>query len=107
MEADPVRRRLWASLSHAGAQLVDYLERSDSFRVSFRVGGRSFTSTVNKEDLTVQVAGICLSGEDARFDLASLIGVLREGEQNDELYAVGEDGMDEEEYWRVHPPQDR
>ncbi|REJ68215.1 MAG: hypothetical protein DWQ31_08790 [Planctomycetota bacterium] len=97
VEADPVRRRLRASLSHAGAQLVDYLERSDSFRVSFRVGERSFTSTVAKEDLTVQVAGICLNGEDAKFDLASLIGVLREGEQNDELYAVGDDGMDEEE----------
>lgn len=78
-ESDAVRIRLRESLSHAGAQLVDYLERADSFRVTFTVDHRSFTSSVNKDDLTVQVAGICLSGEDQKFDLSSLVGVLREG----------------------------
>jgi hypothetical protein len=105
-ESDPVRRRLRESLSHAGAELLDYLERADSFRVSFTVGGRQYTSSVDKDDLTVQVAGICLSGEDRRFDLGSLVGVLREGEREGEIHGVGGDvGMDEEEYWRVHPPR--
>lgn len=107
-EADPVRRRLRASLSHAGARLVDYLERADSFCVSYTIGGRQYTSSVNKNDLTVQVAGICLSGEDRKFDLGSLVGVLREGEQEGDIYEVGgQFGMEEEEYWRVHPPRDR
>jgi hypothetical protein len=106
-EADFVRRRLRESLSHAGAQLVDYLERADSFRVRYRVGGRQYTSSVNKEDLTVQVAGICLSGEDQKFDLASLVGVLREGDEHGGALRIGDEGMDEEEYWRVHPPENR
>jgi hypothetical protein len=86
--------------------LVEYLERADSFRVTFTVGGRSYTSSVNKDDLTVQVAGICLSGEDQKFDLSSLVGVLREGGRQGELVPVGDEhyAVDEEDYWRVHPP---
>jgi hypothetical protein len=103
-EADVVRRRLRESLSHAGAQLVDYLERSDSFRVTFTVGGRQYTSSVNKNDLTVQAAGICLSGEDQKFDLSSLVGVLREGSDSGDIVPVGDENyaIDEEDYWRIH-----
>ena len=105
-EADPIQHRLRESLSHAGAQLIDYLERADSFRVTYSVGGRQYTSSVNKEDLTVQVAGICLSGEDQKFDLGSLVGVLREGDQHGDILNIGdEQGLNEEEYWRVHPPR--
>lgn len=104
-ETDPVRRRLLESLSHAGARLVDYLERVDSFRVTYSVGGHQYTSSVNKDDLTVQVAGICLDGEDAKFDLTSMVGVLREGNDDGGILRIGEHGMDEEEYWRIHPPR--
>lgn len=103
---DPVRRRLRESLSHAGAELVDYLERADGFRVRYNVRGRQYTSSVNKDDLTVQVAGICLSGEDQKFDLASMVGVLTQGDPHGGVLRVGDDGMDEDEYWRVHPPQE-
>jgi len=105
-ESDVVGQRLRESLSHAGAQLVDYLERADSFRVTFTVGNRSYTSSVDKDDLTVQVAGICLSGEDQKFDLGSLVGVLREGGEMGAILPIGyeNDGMDEADYWRVHPP---
>lgn len=103
--ADPVHERLAANLSHAGAQLVEYLERGDSFCVTYSVDGKRFTSSVRKDDLTVNVAGICLSGEDRMFDLASLVGVLREGEENHGLVRVGDEGIIEEDYWRVHPPR--
>jgi len=107
-EGDLVRRRLRESLSHAGAELIDYLERADGFRVSYVVGGQQFTSSVNKDDLSLQVAGICLAGEDRKFDLGSLVGVLREGEHQGALYQVGgQHGMNEQEYWREHPPTDR
>jgi hypothetical protein len=102
--ANPVEERLRASLSHAGAQLVNYLEHADSYRVTYTVGGRRHTSAVSKADLTVQVAGICLSGEDRKFDLSSLVGVLNEGGGG--VVHVGDEyGIDEDYYWRVHPPR--
>ncbi|MFI5378424.1 MAG: hypothetical protein ACHRHE_03940 [Tepidisphaerales bacterium] len=73
--------RLAGALRHAGAQLSDFAERGDVYRVSYEVDGSRHTSVVRKNDLTVQSAGICLSGEDENFDLHSLVGVLREGRQ--------------------------
>ena len=71
--------RLGAALRHAGASLSGYSEIRDGYRVTFELDGRPHTSVVRKADLTLLSAGICLSGQDANFDLASLVGVLREG----------------------------
>lgn len=95
------REKLRQALQHAGAELVDYLERDDSFRVTYLVGGRQHVSAVDKRDLTVQVAGICLSGEDQKFDLASMVGVLREA--GGEVLRIGDDGLPEDQYWDIHP----
>jgi hypothetical protein len=75
---DVMRERLRASLSHAGAELIDYLERSDGLMVSYAIDGQRYTSSVDKDNLTVHSAGICLSGRDSDFDLTSLVGVMRE-----------------------------
>lgn len=86
LAGDLMRLRLRESLSHAGARLVSYAERGDSCRVTFAVDGESYTSAVNKDDLSLQVAGICLDGEDQKFDLSSLVGVLREGQATGQIY---------------------
>ncbi len=72
--------RLKQALAHAGAILTDFSEDHDLFRVAYLVDGRRHLSNVRKDDLTVQSAGICLAGQDRNFDLASLVGVLREGD---------------------------
>jgi hypothetical protein len=70
--------RIKAALAHGGAGLRDFTESGQAYRVTFTLDGRRHTSVVRKHDLSVVTAGICLSGQDGKFDLGSLVGVLRE-----------------------------
>lgn len=79
-QQDEIRRRLASNLAHAGAELVEYAEHGDGFRVTYRVDGRQHVSSIDKRDLTIQSAGFCLDDLDHEFDLASLVGVVREGQ---------------------------
>jgi hypothetical protein len=103
---DRVEERLRLALSHAGAALRGYQEQGDVYRVTYEVDGRRHASVVSRGDLSVQVAGICLSGEDRHFDLQSLVGVLREAQDGRGVVRVGleNEGMPEDDYWDVHPP---
>jgi hypothetical protein len=96
--------RLRVALEHAGAELSSFIEHADRYQVSWTIDGQRHTSAVAKDDdLGVMVAGICLSGQDARFDLASLVGVIRQG---DGVLRVGDDGMHADEYFEIHPRDD-
>ena len=72
------RRRIGEALAHGGASLRDLAEHGDTYRVTYDVNGSRHVSLVRKNDLTILSAGICLSGMDRQFDLASMVGVLRE-----------------------------
>ena len=70
--------RLVNALAHAQGQLLSYIERDNIYTVTYRVGNRTHTSLIRKDDLTVLTSGICLSGLDRDFDLTSVVGVMRE-----------------------------
>jgi hypothetical protein len=98
-------RRLRGALAHAGAELKDFVERQDVYTVTYEVDGQRNVSAVSKADLSVQVAGICLNGEDQNFDLQSLVGVIQEAAGGGGFVRVGREnrGIPEEQYWDVHP----
>lgn len=88
LKRDKAEIDLTNALTSAGAELSSYIERQDSYTVSFNVDGRNYVSVVRKNDLTVEVAGICLEGRDRDFDLHSLVSVIREGQSIDEINYV-------------------
>jgi hypothetical protein len=100
--AEGAEERLRRAVAHADGRLHSFMERDDHYAVTFTVDGVRHTSTVHKGDLSVMVAGICLSGEDDKFDLPSLVGVLREG-QGTGAPRVGDEGMPVEVYREIHP----
>ena len=76
------------ALERGGARYLSHIERQNTYTVEFNVDGQNHRSVVNKNTLQVQSAGICLSGGDANFDLQSLVGVIKEGEDRRLIYRV-------------------
>lgn len=83
------------AVSHGGGDFKSYIERADSYTVVFSLHGEEFRSTIRKHDFEVISAGICLSGQDRKFDLQSLVGVMREGKEKRKIYREGEEGYEE------------
>lgn len=73
--------RLKSTLERKGAVLDNYRERNDQIEVKWKTrSGEPYTTWIRKKDFGVISAGICLEGEDEKFDLSSLIGVVDQGE---------------------------
>lgn len=73
--------RLSRALQLGGGRLVSFQDCGDCWEVEWILnsGGYTHTSFIEKHDLTVMIAGICLDNRDRDFDLQSLPKVYEEG----------------------------
>ena len=76
------------AVEHGTSKFLSYIERKDAYVVTFSLDGEEFRATITKKDFTVMSAGICLSGEDRKFDIQSLTGVIKEGQDRDLIHRV-------------------
>ncbi|MBI4863039.1 MAG: hypothetical protein HY815_22660, partial [Candidatus Riflebacteria bacterium] len=76
-----VQARVGRALAHAGARLSGLVEHGSELTVRYVVMGREHLARVRRDDLAVVSAGICLSGLDGNYDLASLVGVMEEADR--------------------------
>ncbi|NOK62575.1 MAG: hypothetical protein GFH27_549333n63 [Chloroflexi bacterium AL-W] len=74
-EASSTDQRIRHALEVGGAQLLGYEVTDHGIRVTWERNGQRSITLVG-DDLGVYSAGICLSGEDTRFDLTSIVGVV-------------------------------
>ena len=81
-QAATMEGRIKIALEHADASLHRFMEHKDALTISWvtRSGGH-YTATVQKNDLRVISSGVCLSGQDKKFDLTSLVSVMEEREK--------------------------
>jgi len=79
--------KLRKDVEFAGGKFIKYSEKSDHYSVTYSVDGQQYTSYVSKNPShSVITAGICLDDTDDRFDLKSLITVMREGQRRRLIY---------------------
>lgn len=79
----PIRQRapeerLRRALATGGGELADYQDRGEHWWVAWTTRDGARHHSLIDKDLGVVAAGICLSGEDDRFDLTSLVGVVEQ-----------------------------
>lgn len=91
---DLTEERIKEAVHRAGGEYRSYMERGNTFTVEYSVDGENHRSVVNKDTLSVESAGICLSGGDRAFDLQSVVGVIREGIDRRSIYRT-----DREDDW--------
>ena len=79
---DRKKETIEGHVEHAGGKFLRFAEKKDHISVTYKVDGEIFTSHVSKDPAhQVIAAGICLAGNDRRFDLKSLITVVREAKK--------------------------
>lgn len=96
--------RLESELRDVEAKLDSYVERGDNVEVRWvNASGQPYTSVIRKDDFQVVTAGICVSGEDRKFDLKSLVGIVSYAENKRHVVRIGDGYMEEDSYFDAHP----
>jgi hypothetical protein len=79
---DQKKDTLKQDIEFAGGKFIGFVEKSDHFAITYTVEGQQFTTRVTKDPRRMVVsAGLCLNSNDHKFDLKSLVSVIREAQE--------------------------
>ncbi len=79
--------RIKELLENGGAKLGSYVVRGDNIEIKWKSSsGSKYNSVVKKDTFDVITSGICLSGQDSKFHLKDLPGVIETGERTGLIY---------------------
>lgn len=81
--------RLERTIDLAGGNLTRFSKKGNNYLVEWEVGGQLIKSTI-KDNLQIINAGFCLSGEDRKHTLASLINLAQIFQEDYPLYITRE-----------------
>lgn len=74
--------RIKELLENGGANLGSYVVRGDNIEIKWKSSsGSKYNSVVKKDTFDVVTSGICLSGQDLKFHLKDLPGIIERGER--------------------------
>jgi len=77
--------RIREALRQGGGELISFTDRGDRWVVEWMTSKKErHSSAITKDNMTVMSAGICLSGQDNKFDLHTLVGVVEKRNDYDD-----------------------
>lgn len=99
-----LEKRLNSEFKLYDATMERFIERGSNVEVQWRdnKSRKAITSVLNKDDLSVVTAGICLSGDDKKFDLQTMVSVFREANSAGSVVHIGSGGMETDRYWDMY-----
>lgn len=81
--------RIEHAVTQAGGKFIGYSKRGKGFTVKWKIGDQVLKTDI-KDDMRVLNAGFCLSGDDEKHSLSSLIGLAQVFQEEKPLYVTRE-----------------
>lgn len=78
--------RLLTSFSRVGARVLTYSIKRDRITVDWSIGSQEFNSIIDASTLRVLEAGYCMSGDDRRHNITSLVITAKDYDDEGKIY---------------------
>lgn len=82
--------RLVLAFKRVNAELLQYSISGKRIIIDWRIGRQEFNSVLNKKDFCVIEAGYCMSGEDKRHNIHSMVLLAKDYDKDDLIYKTRE-----------------
>jgi hypothetical protein len=89
-EAEKLRQtlhgRLILSFRRVGAELIKYSTKGNRIIVDWSIGEQEFNSVLDKDTFRVIEAGYCMSGDDRRHNIHSMVVLAKDYDERGKIY---------------------